>query len=110
MRNPNDLCLLCEENYATKQNSHILSKFISTGFLGDSPRRGYELDSSTFSEGKKKVIQDSPKEDYILCDDCESYFGVLETIAGRDLKNWKERYRSGEYSSVNIGEVMGIID
>lgn len=110
MRSPNDPCLLCNENLATKRNSHILPKFISTGFLGDDPRRGYELDSNTFPEGKKKVIQDSPKEDYILCENCESYFGVLETIAGRDLKNWKERYKSGEYSSMIIGEVMGIID
>lgn len=105
MRSPIDLCLLCDENPATVKNSHILSKFISTGFLisKDGSRRGYKLDSATFSKGKKKIVQDSPKEHYVLCEDCESYFSVLEAIASRCFKNWKEKMKSGEYSMEDIG-------
>lgn len=110
MRSPTDPCLLCEENHAIDQNSHILSKFISTGFLGDNPRRGYELNSYTFFDGKRKIVQDSPKEHYILYEDCESYFGVLETIAGIDLKMWEEKWDSGEYSSIDIGRGSLIIN
>lgn len=40
------------------------------------------------STGKiKKTIQDSPKEDFILCPDCEKYFSVIETEVAQEIKN-----------------------
>ena len=46
-RTPTESCLLCQVNPATKTNPHILSKFISTNFLGakGTPRKGYEFSS-----------------------------------------------------------------
>lgn len=83
-RQPTDKCLLCGAKSATKQNSHIIPKFISSDFLGDkSGKKGYVIDSET---GVKKIIQDSPKEDYILCPDCEEYFSVIETEVAQEIK------------------------
>jgi len=83
-RKPTDKCLLCGDKDATKQNSHIIPKFISSDFLGDkSSKKGYVIDSET---GIKTIIQDSPKEDYILCPECEEYFSVIETHVAQEIK------------------------
>jgi hypothetical protein len=84
MRKATDTCLLCGIKPAIKKNSHIIPKFISSDFLGDKTgKKGYVIDSKT---GIKKTIQDSPKEDYILCDDCEAYFSVIETEVAQEIK------------------------
>lgn len=84
-RNPTDKCLLCGKMSATQRNSHIIPKFISSDFLGDkSNKKGYIIDSEA---GVKKTIQDSPKEDYILCPNCETYFSVIETEVSQEIKS-----------------------
>ena len=89
MRQPTDLCLLCKTNQADKKNSHILPKFISTKFMEMEgyPRRGFQLDTETVLENKKKIIQDSVKEDYLLCSECENYFAVIEHLASQTFLN-----------------------
>lgn len=82
-RKPSDKCLLCGTKDATKKNSHILPKFISSDFLGDGNKRGYVIDSKI---GTKKVVQDSPKEDYIFCPDCEQYFSLIEGEIAVEIK------------------------
>lgn len=82
-RKPSDKCLLCGTKEATKKNSHILPKFISSDFLGEGNKRGFVIDSKV---GTKKTIQDSPKEDYILCSDCEQYFSLIEGEIAVEIK------------------------
>jgi hypothetical protein len=106
MRQPTDKCLLCNCNNSEKRNSHILPRFISTNFLGKKggPRKGFSLDAdvpvSIGANGevnsRPKQIQDSPKEDFILCDECEAYFSILETASARFYKDWREKESKGE--------------
>lgn len=100
MRKPTDICILCLANLATKTNSHIYPKFLSTNFLGakGTTRKGFDLSSDKILDYKPKVIQDSPKEDYILCKECEAYFSVLEGIASDTFINWQTKVDKGEYS------------
>lgn len=109
MRKATDLCLLCQINQATKTNSHIFPKYLSTSFLG-SPRRGYDLNSTTALDKKPAVIQDSPKEDYILCNDCEAYFSILEGIASDTLVNWRKKMVVGQYKIHPILGGGGILE
>lgn len=84
-RTPNDDCLLCQKKKATKKNSHIASKFLGKSMLGDSgPKKGYIIDTSK-PHVKPLTFQDSPKEDYILCPDCEKYFECLETYVAENF-------------------------
>jgi len=93
MRQPTDLCHLCLTNESDKTNSHILSKFISTNFMDGigTQRRGYQLDTETVLNNKSKIVQDSVKENYILCADCETYLGLIENIASRTFLNLEKQ-------------------
>ena len=51
------------------------------------PRRGFQLDTETVLANKKKIIQDSVKEDYLLCSECENYFAVIEHLASQTFSN-----------------------
>ena len=112
MRKPTDICLLCQANLATKTNSHIYPKFLSTNFLGakGTPRKGFDLSSEKILDSKPKVIQDSPKEDYILCEECEAYFSVLEGIASDTFINWQAHVDKGEYSLKHIIYGLDIVE
>lgn len=112
MRKPTDLCLLCQANLATKTNSHIYPKFLSTNFLGPkgTPRKGYDLSSDKILDKKPKVIQDAPKEDYILCEECEAYFSVLEGIASDTFINWQAKVDIGEFTLNKIIDGLDIVE
>ena len=85
-RMPQDLCLLCHTRYAAKKNSHIFPKFWVKGILGsDNQREGYNVSSAAGKLGQK--IQDSPKEDYILCTECEELFSVAERYVANSFYN-----------------------
>jgi hypothetical protein len=108
-RSVSDSCLLCKNKLATKRNSHILPKFLSTKFLKSNLKHeGFELSNKNISNPKK--IQDSSKEDYLFCDDCEKYFGVLETISSVLFNNWKIKLTNKEYSQTSICNDLLIID
>jgi hypothetical protein len=65
-------CSLCQIKEATKTNSHIFPKFMGESMLitKDSKRKGFKISSK---DGiSKKSAQDTPKEDFLLCPDCES--------------------------------------
>jgi hypothetical protein len=112
MRKPTDTCLLCQANPATKANSHIYPKFLSTIFLGPKgrPRKGFGLSSDEILDKKPRIIQDSPKEDYILCEECEAYFSILEGIARDTFINWQAWVDKGEYSLTPINEDLDIVE
>jgi hypothetical protein len=74
------LCRLCVQNEADKRNSHIIPKFLLKGlFEFTKPRHTVSIDRS----GKERTLQDTPKEDHILCAQCEKRFAVLETYFAR---------------------------
>ncbi|PQJ09610.1 hypothetical protein CJD36_016860 [Flavipsychrobacter stenotrophus] len=111
MRQPTDLCLLCKIRPATKTNSHILSRFISTAFLeGAGARKGFSLDSDTILKqegdqvvlGRTKTIQDSPKENYILCPECETYLGVVESLSRDTFITWRDKVALNEFSLITV--------
>lgn len=112
MRKPTDLCLLCQANLATKKKSHIYPKFLSTNFLGakGTLRKGYSLSSDKISASKPKRIQDSPKENYILCEECEAFFSVLEGIASDTLINWQAKIENGDFFLNNIADDLDIVE
>ncbi len=112
MRKPTDFCFLCQVNLANKTNSHIYPKFLSTNFLGPkgTSRKGYDLSSDKILVIKPKVIQDSPKEDYILCEECEAYFGILEGIASDTFINWQARVDKGEFSLIKVIDGFNIVE
>ncbi|GAB2690582.1 hypothetical protein GCM10027037_12060 [Mucilaginibacter koreensis] len=104
MRKATDECLLCRANAAGKTNSHILPRFISTGFLGakGSPRKGYLLNGENELTAKPKTVQDSPKENYMLCEECETYFSLLETASAPSLKLWQARAAKGDLKIISV--------
>ena len=120
MRQPTDKCLLCNVNESTKKNSHILPRFISTNFLGPKTgkRQGFSLDSqkpvSINKEGevmsRPQRIQDSPKEDYILCDECEAYFSILETGSAPLYNEWSTKVMKGEFKITKLHDQFSIVE
>jgi len=56
-------------------------------------KRGYMIGSDRAHKAPE-FSQDSPKEDFILCDSCEKYFSVLETYIATRLHNrlWDIRH------------------
>ncbi|UPQ79627.1 hypothetical protein M0M57_02020 [Flavobacterium azooxidireducens] len=99
-------------NHSTKKNSHIFPKFLSTIFLGakGTSRKGYDLSSENILKKKPRVIQDSIKEDYILCEDCEAYFGVIEGISTDTFLNWKQKVITGEYLLKKIIDDLELLE
>ena len=111
-RTPSELCLLCQNNKATKTNSHIFPRFISTNFLGPkgTARKGFELNSESILEKKARIIQDSAKESYILCDECEAYFSIIEGLSSDTFSNWQKNVTNGQYKQTVIKDFLSIVD
>src|SRR5688572_12661282 len=77
-----DKCKLCKTNVADKMNSHIIPKFMCQRLFEDAiPRHSIEINS----KGKSKKIQDSPKENNILCTSCEKRIEILETYFSKKI-------------------------
>jgi hypothetical protein len=66
------ICKLCKVQEATQRNSHITPKFMGISMIksSDGLHKGYKFTS--FKGSFRKPFQDTPKEDYIFCPDCES--------------------------------------
>jgi len=107
MRTSDLNCLLCLTNKATKTNSHIVPKFMTKNLLGQgNQKRAYTIGTHT-GDKPPKYEQDSPKEDFILCPDCESYFSVLETYINERVHRrlWDIRKSADFTEEVNAGGV-----
>lgn len=102
MRTSDDICLLCENQKSDKTNSHILSKFIGKKvFEGKSKRNAKSVN---FEEGKvtqEKTVQDTYKEDYLLCKSCEDKLTVIETIVAKTLNPLIQKRVSSDYVSTH---------
>ena len=69
------ICKLCLKNIADQKNSHIIPKFMGKRlFENVKPRHSVRIDKN----GKADKLQDTPKEDNILCTNCEKRFAILE--------------------------------
>lgn len=101
MRLPTDICLLCERNKSTQQNSHIIPKFFGKGlFYGTNPRHGLSIDKT----GKKEKVQDILKEDYLLCPDCEKGIGLFENYCILRLERFNDLGCYNDFKKVKRGE------
>lgn len=99
MRKPTDKCLLCLSNDSKKKNSHIFPKFLSINLLGPKQsRKGFQITSDKSILNHKIPVQDSPKDDYILCPECEKYLGVLETVSSSFFNNWRSNMENSSYN------------
>ena len=95
-RTAQDICLLCQIRLATKRNSHIFPKFWVKNILGpENQKEGYAVSSSSDKLGQK--VQDSPKEDFIFCPECEMRFGFLERYIANNFYNL---YKSSANASI----------
>ncbi len=106
-RSANDPCLLCKLRPATKTNSHIAPKFLGKSMLGEEgPKKGFILDSAN-PHLAPKITQDSPKENFLFCPDCEKYFSVLETYAAEHFfkRLLNEKYKEDFSYGTNPGEI-----
>lgn len=82
------ICNLCKTHPADKKNSHIVSKFLCTRlFESTSPRHTLMIGKG----GENRKLQDTPKENYILCSTCEKKIEVIETYFAKiitDIHNY----------------------
>lgn len=104
-------CKLCLTREADKPNSHIIPKFLAKRlFESIIPRHSIEIDR----KGKKRKIQDTPKENLILCKDCEKRFEYLETLISKKItsinnyNNLKNKFKIVEYGNNKILECLNI--
>ena len=101
MRLPTDICLLCERNKSTQQNSHIIPKFFGKGlFDGTSPRHGLSIDKT----GKREKVQDILKEDYLFCPECEAGLSIFETYCILRLNRFDDIRYFNKFKRVKQGE------
>lgn len=101
MRQPIDICLLCNEKNSTKENSHLIPKFFGKGiFYGTKPRHGILIDNN----GTTTKIQDIIKEDYLFCADCEKGFSIFETYCSLRLERLNNLRYFNQFKKFKRGE------
>ncbi len=85
IRRKTELCLLCQSNQADKTKSHIIPKFMTKSMFQDGKtQKAYTMSNHNMHK-PIPIAQDTPKQDYILCSKCETYFGVLETYFANQI-------------------------
>jgi hypothetical protein len=103
LRTPKSICLLCQENLAIKENSHIIPKFMTKSILGHEKVKKVYLVRTTTGHKAPVFSQDTAKEDFILCDSCEQFFSILETyIATRVHNRLRNMRHYSEFSKNSI--------
>jgi hypothetical protein len=97
-------CLLCLEREASQKNSHIIPKFLGEKLFAESKPRHSLLFSSN---GKLTKVQDTPKEDHIICQECEKGFNIYETYCSFKLNRYNDvKYRNVKnFGNIRIGEI-----
>ena len=89
------LCNLCKIREATKTNSHIFPKFLGVSMLNTKggTKKAYKISSR---DGlSRRPTQDIPKEDFLLCPDCESMLDhEYENPFAKNFYNTREDPRS----------------
>ena len=105
------ICKLCLKNGADQNNSHIIPKFMGKRlFENIKPRHTIRIDIS----GKFDTLQDTPKEDKILCKVCEKRFAILEhyfslkLISIHNHSNQKDKFKIHSDGTNNTLECLNI--
>lgn len=88
------ICKLCQQNEATQTNSHIFPKFFKKDYL--KTNKGFFYFNISEQKVERKV-QDLPKEDNILCPECESRFQTLEHFASIYLNDSYNRFNKNDF-------------
>jgi hypothetical protein len=70
------VCRLCRSNKADKKNSHLVPKFLTKSVFAQVPHRAT---TELRNDGRLINLQDTPKEDHLLCENCEKRIEVVET-------------------------------
>jgi len=95
----NKTCCLCKKREADQTNSHIVPSFLVKSLFGNGNKKKAFLFNSDKLAQETQFSQDSDKEDYILCRECEMYFSVLEThVATRVNNRIKNRRFDSQFS------------
>lgn len=87
---------------ATQENSHIVPRFMGVTILEnpDGKRKGFKLDNDP-NFLNQKPQQDTPKENYILCPECESRLGKFERkLANEFYYKFKKPGHDKDFSRV----------
>lgn len=101
------LCKLCKNNPADKENSHIITKFLGKPLFD---KDGHKYAWRVGRNGMKKPVQDTPKEDFILCTSCEKRMANVETYFARILSRIDNYKRlTAEFEIEFIGTEQCII-
>ena len=99
-------CTLCKVNPADKNNSHIIPKFMSKRlFDNTNPRHSLAIDKN----GKQQRLQDTPKENKILCSNCELRIEKLETYFAKfftEINNLGSARRQYSIEIQNDNEIL----
>lgn len=102
----NKICNLCKLKIADKSNSHIIPKFMCKGlFEKAKPRHSIAINN----KGKSKNIQDTPKENHILCSNCEKRIEIIETYFARkiiDIHNYNNLKNNFEVKKISNQEYL----
>ncbi|OFY66492.1 MAG: hypothetical protein A3H98_12270 [Bacteroidetes bacterium RIFCSPLOWO2_02_FULL_36_8] len=105
MRSEKDLCLLCGKNLATQKNSHIFSQYLGNSIFGkQNTKKGHLINPSNLLK-KYKPIQDTPKENYLFCPECEYSMGVVETIISNQIPHIKRSHFLLNYYIQDLGNL-----
>lgn len=81
-----EICKLCLKREATQKNSHIFPRFMGVSMLitAKGLRKGYKITSHNGIN--RNPFQDTPKDDFILCPECETFFAKkYETPIAKDF-------------------------
>lgn len=104
-------CKLCQNREADKPNSHIIPKFLAKRlFEFTKPRHTLSINR----KGESRKIQDTPKENFILCKICEKRLEYLETLISKKVtsinnyNNLKDKFTIKEYGKNKILECLNI--
>ena len=104
-------CKLCLSNIADQKNSHIIPKFMGKRlFENIKPRYSVRINI----EGKADKIQDTPKEDNILCASCEKRFALIEhyfslkLLSIHNYSNQKDKFKIHSDGTNNTLECLNI--
>lgn len=95
------ICPLCNNNLATKTNCHIYPRFFGETLKNSGKyKRVYQLNEDEIL-GITRFRQDTSKEDYLLCPQCESFLGdELEDHVAK--KFYHVRYDNGYFSRTRL--------
>lgn len=91
-------CKLCQISIADKKNSHIINKSISKE-LFQPQNFALRIDKT----GGHKKVQDTPKENNLLCSNCEKRIEKIETYFSNKKQHLEHDLKSGEQLIQKLG-------